>query len=174
MKILNFFLILIVAICFESTIKVSAQKQNERVKFEGEWNWAVYAKDRNQLPAHFRDNTELKLEDIPQDALDVSIEQKGNKISGNFTSLAQFNAYIDEAEFKGTIKGNIAEIKLKSSFGGTVLVELKIEDNKLYWKKVSNKGDNWLPTEVVLRRLGKNEFPPYYKREISEKPISSQ
>ncbi|HEX8398431.1 MAG TPA: hypothetical protein VF644_13445 [Pyrinomonadaceae bacterium] len=171
MKTLNFFLILIVVVCFGTTIKVSAQNSNKQVKFEGEWNWAVYGKNKSQMPPDFRDDPAFKIEDVPQDALDISIERKGSKIIGTLTSLSQFNAYIDDTKFRGIIKDNIAEIKLKSNFGGTVVVELKIEGDNLYWKKISQKGENWLPTEVALRRLGKNEFPPYYKREITGKPI---
>jgi hypothetical protein len=137
-----------------------AQKRARAARgFSGNWNWAVYAKSADELPPAYRN---MKVEEVPSYALDVTIRQRGNRLSATCGILAHFLARVDECDFSAVVRNGSALVRLKSSFGGSATVRLTLEGDGLRWKLVgSSRGENFYPRDVTLRRLRRGEVPPY-------------
>lgn len=148
-KFLSLFLLLVAC----ST--VSAQSRNP---FQGEWNWAVYATDKSELPPAYQN---MELNEVPQYALDLTLKQKGNRVTGTWGLLARFLARVDEGSFNGTVVGNTLQIRLKSNFGGSATVKLTLKADSIQWRRVKYKGHMYFPEDVLLRRLKPGEKRPY-------------
>ncbi len=126
--------------------------------FTGNWNWAIYGKNKEDLPPAYR-NMELK--EVPAYAIDVTLKQRGQRLSGSFGIVAHYLARVDEGSFTTTIKGNRATIKVTSNFGGSATVVLILKGNKLLWKTMRSTGQNYFPESEMLRRLRRGEKLPY-------------
>lgn len=127
--------------------------------FEGNWNWAVYAKSRDELPPAYRD---MSVEEVPAYALDLTIKQRGNRLTATCGVVARYLARLDDCSFENaTVRNGSALVKLGSSFGGTATVRLTLQGGGLRWKLVKTKGEHYFPRDVTLRRLKKGEKPPY-------------
>ena len=135
-----------------------AQKRAAARPFEGSWNWAVYAESKDELPPAYRD---MKLKEVPAYALDITIKQRGNRLTATCGVLARYLAKIEDCGFDAVLKNDTALFKLDSSFGGHATVRLTLSGGKLRWKVLRSAGENYYPRDVALRRLGKNEKPPY-------------
>jgi hypothetical protein len=103
----------------------------------------------------------MDLKEVPQFAVDLTIKQKGNKITGDFGILARFLARVDEGSFSATIKGSTVRFRVESNFGGSATIQLTLRDNTLYWKRIKSTGDMYFPDECKLRRLKPGEKLPY-------------
>ena len=55
----------------------TASAQTRPAAFRGDWNYAVYAKEKSELPPAYQ---EMKLEEVPQFAIDITIRQTGNRL----------------------------------------------------------------------------------------------
>ncbi|HEY6802160.1 MAG TPA: hypothetical protein VI306_01155 [Pyrinomonadaceae bacterium] len=138
-----------------ASIAVNAQS---RRSFHGNWNWAEYATDESELPPAYQN---MDLKDVPRYAVDLTIKQRGNKISGDFGIVARYLARVDEGSFSGTIKGSTVTFRVKSNFGGSATIQLTLRNNKLTWKNLKSSGQMYFPDEIELRRLMRGEKPPY-------------
>lgn len=138
------FVILIAA----SASAAMAQRANN---FQGEWEWAVYAKSRDELPPAYRDEP---LKDVPAAAVYLKLKQRGNKLTGDYSASRRFLARLEDGELDARVKGNTARLELASGFGGTVTVVLTLKGNRLHWKTVKSEGESYFPEDVYLRRLG--------------------
>jgi hypothetical protein len=118
--------------------------------FQGEWEWAVYATDRSELPPAYR-NAPLK--EIPGAAIYLKIKQRGNKLTGEYSGSARFLARLEEGEFDTIARGNTAELELTSGFGGTATVRLTLRGNRMQWKAIKSEGEFYFPRDVFLHRL---------------------
>lgn len=139
----------------------SAQRRAAATKpraFEGSWNWAIYAESKDELPPAYRD---MELKEIPAYALDITIKQRGNRLTATCGVLARYLARIEDCGFDAVVKNNAALVRLDSSFGGSATVRLTLSGERLRWKVLKSKGENYYPRDVTLRRLGKGEKPPY-------------
>jgi hypothetical protein len=137
----------------------SAQRRVARARtFEGSWNWAVYAESSSELPPAYRS---MSVKEVPSYALDVTIKQRGNKLTATCGLLARYLARVDECDFSAVVRNGSALVKLDSNFGGSATVRLTLEGESLRWKLVRSRGENYYPRDVTLRRLGKGEVPPY-------------
>ena len=126
--------------------------------FEGSWNWAVYAESKDELPPAYRD---MEIREVPAYALDLTIRQRGKRLTATCGVLARYLARIEDCGFDAVVKNNTALVKLGSSFGGSATVRLTLSGDKLRWKVLKSRGENYYPRDVTLRRLGKNEKLPY-------------
>lgn len=135
-----------------------AQRRAAARPFQGSWNWATYAKSKDELPPAYQS---MKLEEVPEYALDITIKQRGNKLTATCGVLWHFLSKLEDCGFDAVLKNNTAIFKLDSSFGGHATVRLTLNGNKLRWKVLRSAGVNYLLGDVTLRRLGKGEKPPY-------------
>jgi hypothetical protein len=133
--------------------------------FEGSWNWAVYAESKDELPPAYRD---MEIKEVPAYALDITIKQRGNRLSATCGVLARYLARIEDCGFDAVVRNNTALVKLDSGFGGSATVRLTLSGDRLRWKVLKSKGENYYPSDVTLRRLGKDEKPPYAADEEEE------
>ena len=141
---------------FLSTSSTFAQKSSRG--FQGNWNWAIYAEDKSELPPAYQS---MELKEVPRYALDLTLKQKGNQVSGTWGLLARFLARVDEGSFKAIIKSNVITVRLKSNFGGSATIQMTLRGNSLYWKRLNYKGEIYFPEAEVLRRLKPGEKLPY-------------
>lgn len=127
--------------------------------FAGDWNWAVYAKSRSELPPAYRN---MSVREVPAYALDVTIKQRGKRLSATCGVVARYLARVDDCSFdEATVKNGSAVVKLTSSFGGTATVRLTLKGNRLRWQVVEGSGEFYFPRDVTLRRLRRGEKLPY-------------
>ena len=133
------------------------QAQNRR-PFSGNWNWATFATDKSELPPAYQS---MDLKEVPRFAVDLTIKQKGNKITGDFGIVARYLARVDEGSFSATIKGSTVRFRVESNFGGSATIQLTLRGNTLYWKRIKSTGDMYFPEECELRRLKPGEKLPY-------------
>jgi len=118
--------------------------------FQGEWEWAVYAKSRNELPPGYRHEP---LKDVPGAAIYLKIKQRGNKLTGEYSASRRFLAKLEEGNFDAIVKGNAAELELASGFGGRVAVLLTRQGRRLHWKTIKAEGESYFPDDVFLYRV---------------------
>lgn len=147
-KVIYSFLFIFVVAC-------SVQAQSG---FGGNWNWAIFAKDKSELPPAYQ---EMDLKEVPGYALDLTLKRRGNRLTGSFGLVARYLARVDEGDFSGPITGNTVVVKLKSNFGGSAVVRLTLNGNTIKWKVLRATGNNYFPNDVSLRRLKPGEKPPY-------------
>ena len=140
------------------TITASAFAQKRSQPFTGNWNWATYAKDRDELPPAYRD---MDLKEVPAYAVDLTLKQRGNRLRGSFGVVARYLARVDEGSFATTVRGNRATLRLTSNFGGAATVVLRLKGNRLVWRVIRTTGENFFPKEAVLKRLRRGEKVPY-------------
>jgi hypothetical protein len=152
--------ILLTIVC--ATVAASAFAQKRPKTFTGSWNWAIYAKDKSELPPAYRD---MDLKDVPAYAVDLTLRQRRKRLTGSFGILARYLARVDEGDLATTLRGNRATVRLTSNFGGSATVVVTLEGNKLLWKVIRSKGENYFPKELVLRRLRPGEKLPYEAEE---------
>lgn len=155
-------LLLLTLAALAAAPETRAQKRAAAGGFAGSWNWAIYATDKNELPPAYRD---MELNQVPANALDVTIKQTGNRLTGECGALAHFLSRVDGCDFSATVKNGAALFRLTSSFGGTATVRLTLRGDTLHWKVVRRTGVSYYPREALLRRLKPGETPPYVEKE---------
>ena len=126
--------------------------------FEGSWNWAIYAESKDDLPPAYRD---MEIREVPAYALDLTIKQRGNRLTATCGVLARYLARIEDCGFDAVVRNNTALVRLGSSFGGSATVRLTLEGDRMRWKVLKSRGENYYPRDVTLRKLGKDEKLPY-------------
>jgi hypothetical protein len=141
------FVALLVILATGSSFTVRAQRGKS---FQGEWEWAVYAKSRDELPPAYRNEP---LKDVPGASISLTIKQRGNKLTGEYSASGRFLAKLEDGEFDSIVKGNAAKLELVSGFEGTVTVLLTLAGNRLHWKTIKSKGESYFPDDVFLRRV---------------------
>jgi hypothetical protein len=150
--------LLIFALLLAAAHPASAQRRGAARGFQGSWNWAVYAESKDDLPPAYKG---MELKEVPAYALDLTLRQRGNILSGTFGLLARYLAKIDEGDFTARIVNGRARIRLRSNHGGAATVVLTLRGDKLLWKRTRSTGENYFPDEVELRRLKPGEKLPY-------------
>jgi hypothetical protein len=136
-----------------------APAQSRPAGFRGKWNYATYAQDKSELPPAYQ---EMKLEEVPQFAIDITIRQTGNRLRATCGIVARYLARIEECDFTATVRNGVAQFRLGSSFGGSATVRLTMSGDKLRWQTVRRSGVSYYPEDVLLRRLKPGETPPYF------------
>ena len=140
-----------------------AQRRPAPRSFGGSWSYAVYAKDKSELPPAYQS---MKVEEVPEYAIDITIRQRGSRLRATCGIAAQYLARIDDCGFTATVRNSAAQFTLKSSFGGTATVRLRVRGDRLYWKTLrEDRGYNYFPGNIVLRRLTPGETPPYFEKD---------
>lgn len=142
----KFFLLVIVC----SAVTGSAFAQKRAKTFTGKWNWAVYGTDKSDLPPAYQD---MELKEVPAYAVHLTLRQRGKRLTGSFGVLARYLARVDEGDITTTVNGNRATVRLTSNFGGSATVVMTLQGDKLLWKVIRSKGENYFPKDTVLRRL---------------------
>jgi hypothetical protein len=140
-------LIFLVVVAVACGVSASAQRAKP---FQGEWEWAIYARSKAELPPAYR---EERLRDVPNAAVYLKLKQRGNKLTGEYSASRRFLARLEEGELDSVIKGNTARLELQSGFGGNVTVLLSLQGNRLYWKTIKSEGEYYFPDDVFLRRV---------------------
>ena len=143
----------------------TADAQGRADAFRGEWNYAVYATDKSELPPAYQS---MKLEEVPQFAIDITIRQTGNRLRATCGIVARFLARIEDCGFTATVRNGAAQFRLPSGFGGTATVRLTRVGDKLRWQTVRRRGTSYFPDDVLLRRLKPGETPPYFEKEDAQ------
>src|ERR1051325_5901257 len=69
--------------------------------FAGNWNWAIYGKSKEDLPPAYRN---MDLKEVPAYAIDLTLKQRGPRLSGTWGIVAHYLARVDEGSFVTTIK----------------------------------------------------------------------
>jgi hypothetical protein len=136
--------------------------QGRPAGFRGTWNYAVYAKERSELPPAYQS---LELEQVPQFAIDITIRQTGNRLRATCGIVARYLARIEDCDFTATVKNGAAQFRLGSGFGGAATIRLSMSGDKLRWQTVRRSGVSYYPEDVLLRRLNPGETPPYFERD---------
>jgi hypothetical protein len=139
-----------------------AAAQSRPAGFRGDWNYAVYATDKSELPPAYRS---MKLEEVPQYAIDITIRQTGNRLRATCGIVARYLARIEDCDFSAAVRNGAARFNLRSSFGGTATVRLTLEGDTLRWKTLRRTGESYYPADIVLRRLKPGETPPYFVKD---------
>ncbi|HEX8501664.1 MAG TPA: hypothetical protein VF659_13855 [Pyrinomonadaceae bacterium] len=140
----------------------TAAAQGRAAGFGGEWNYAVYAKDKSELPPAYQG---MKLEEVPAFAIDITIRQTGNRLRARCGVVARYFARVDDCDFTATVRNGSAQFTLGSGFGGTATVRLTLRGGQLRWQTVRRRGVSYYPADVTLRRLKPGETPPYFEKE---------
>lgn len=122
--------------------------------FQGEWEWAVYAKSRDELPPAYHNEP---IRDVPGAAIYLKIKQRGNKITGEYSASRRFLARLEDGEFDAVVNGSAAELELASGFGGKLTVRLTRVGNRLHWKTVKSDGESYFPIDEFLHRVRKRK-----------------
>ena len=118
--------------------------------FQGEWEWAVYAKSRDELPPAYRDEP---LRSVPGAAVFLKIRQKGYKLTGEYSASRRYLAKLEDGEFDSLVRSNTTTLELVSGFEGTVTVLLTRVGNRLHWKAIKSEGESYFPDDVYLWRV---------------------
>ncbi|MFL6231026.1 MAG: hypothetical protein ACJ741_19800 [Pyrinomonadaceae bacterium] len=146
-------LLAIVALVFTSQSALSQRvppKSGGVTKdFHGDWEWAFYAKSRDELPPAYKG---MSIKDVPVTILTLSLKQRGNRLRGTCNAAARYLARIEDTDFDRTIRGSTARAELQSGFGGKVTVSITLSGGGLYWKIVKSEGEHYFPDGVILRR----------------------
>jgi hypothetical protein len=150
--------LLAVALLFSAQTN-AAQTRPAANGFRGSWNYAVYAKDKSELPPAYQS---MELEEVPAFAIDITIKQSGNRLRATCGIVAHYLARIEDCDFTATLKNGAAQFRLGSGFGGSATVKLTLRDGKLRWQTVRRNGVSYFPEDVTLRRLKPGELPPYF------------
>jgi len=143
--LLRFALLLIVTLVCGVTSFAQSGKS-----FQGEWEWAVYATSRDQLPPAYRNE---RLKDVPGAAVYLKLKQRGNKLTGEYSASRRYLAKLEDGDLSTVVKGNTAQLELTSGFGGTVIVRLSLQRNRIHWKTIKADGEHYFPDDVFLRRI---------------------
>ncbi len=138
-----------------------ADAQTKPNTFRGDWNYAVYAQDKSELPPAYQS---MKLEEVPQFAIDITIRQTGDRLRAKCGIVAHYLARVEDCDFTATVRGGVAQFRLKSGFGGTATVKLTLSKSGLRWQTVRRAGVSYYPEDVTLRRLKPGETPPYFEK----------
>ena len=150
--------LLTLALLLNATQPAPAQRRDAARGFQGSWNWAVYAESKDELPPAYRS---MEVREVPAYALDLTLRQRGNRLSGTFGLLARYLAKIDEGSFNARIVNGRAQFRLRSNHGGSATVVLTLRGDKLIWKRTRSSGENYFPDDIELRRLKPGEKLPY-------------
>ena len=148
-----------------ASTEIGAQTR-AKANWQGHWNWAIYAKDKSELPPAYRDAEDVS--EIPAYALDLTLRQRGNRLSGTWGLLARYLARVDEGDIAATIKGNRATVRLTSNFGGSATIVLTLRGNRLSWKLVKSSGENFFPRDEVCGACHQARNLPYVADEEAE------
>jgi hypothetical protein len=142
--------------------QTNAQTRPVAPGFRGAWNYATYAKDKSELPPAYQT---MKLEEVPQFAIDITIRQSGNRLRATCGIVAQYLARVEDCGFTATVRNGAAQFRLRSSFGGSATIRLTMSNGKLRWQTVRRNGVSYYPEDVSLRRLRPGETPPYFEKD---------
>ncbi|MBV9925696.1 MAG: hypothetical protein JOZ96_11815 [Acidobacteria bacterium] len=129
--------------------------------FRGDWNYAVFATDKSELPPAYQS---MSLEEVPQFAIDITIRQTGNRLRAKCGIVAHYLARVEDCDFTATVRNGAAQFRLTSGFGGSATVRLTLSGAGLRWQTVRRTGVSYYPEDVTLRRLKPGETPPYFER----------
>ncbi len=151
-------LLLSIALLLCAAQTATAQKRGSARGFQGSWNWAVYAESKDDLPPAYRS---MELKEVPAYALDLTLKQRGNRLSGTYGILARYLAKIDEGNFTARIVNGSARFRLRSNHGGSATVVLTLRGDKLQWKTIRSTGEAYFPKDAELHRLKDGEKLPY-------------
>jgi hypothetical protein len=142
--------------------RTNAQTRPAAAGFRGSWNYAAYAKEKSELPPAYR---EMKLEEVPAFAIDITIKQTGHRLRATCGIVARYLARIEDCDFTATVRNGAAQFTLGSGFGGTATIRLTLSGDKLRWQTVRRRGVSYYPEDVTLRRLKPGETPPYFEKD---------
>jgi hypothetical protein len=153
LRLSNVRLLLLPAVAFmsQSALPQRMPAKSGRVtkSFQGNWEWVVYAKSRDELPPAYKG---MSIKDVPVTILTLSLKQRGSRLVGTCNAAARYLNKIEDTEFSGTIRGSTARAELQSGFGGKVTVSITLSGGKLHWKIVKSEGEHYFPDGVILRR----------------------
>jgi hypothetical protein len=130
--------------------------------FRGTWNYAVYAKEKSELPPAYQS---MSLEEVPQFAIDITIKQTGNRLRATCGIVAHYLARVEDCDFTANVRGGAAQFRLRSSFGGSATVKITLSGEGLRWQTLRRTGTSYYPEDVTLRRLKPGETPPYFEKD---------
>ncbi|HSS18854.1 MAG TPA: hypothetical protein VLL54_02155 [Pyrinomonadaceae bacterium] len=141
-------LILLATLCLVFSVSANAQQKKP---FQGDWEWIVYARSRKEFPPAYR---RAPIKSVPVASLYLKPFQRGNKLTGDYSSSANYLAKLEDGEVDALIQGRSATLELTSGFGGNVTVKLSLSGKLLHWKIVkSDDGVAYFPDDVVLHRV---------------------
>lgn len=161
MKRFPLFLALL-ALALLSVAHTTAAQTRPASGFRGDWNYAVYAQDKSELPPAYQS---MSLEEVPQFAIDITIKQTGNRLRATCGIVAHYLARVEDCGFTATVRNGAAQFRLRSSFGGSATVKLTMTGKGLRWQTVRRTGVSYYPEDVTLRRLKPGETPPYFEKD---------
>jgi hypothetical protein len=140
----------------------TAAAQSHAAGFRGDWNYAVYAKDKSELPPAYQS---MSLEEVPEYAIDITIRQTGGRLRATCGIVAHYLSRVEDCGFTATLRNGEARFRLKSSFGGSGTVRLTLDGERLRWQTLRRTGVSYYPEDVMLRRLKPGEVPPYFEKD---------
>ncbi len=141
--------------------QTNAQTRPAPQSFRGDWNYAVYAQDKSELPPAYQS---MSLEEVPQFAIDITIKQTGRRLRATCGIVAHYLARVEDCDFTAAVNRGTAQFRLKSGFGGSATVKLTLTGDGLRWQTVRRTGTSYYPEDVTLRRLKPGETPPYFEK----------
>ena len=156
------FLSLPLLACALLAATTDASAQNS---FSGSWNYATYAKDKSELPPAYQS---MELEEVPQFAIDITIKQRGSRLTATCGIVARYLARIEDCGFTATVRNGAAQFRLPSGFGGSATIRLTLRGGQLRWQTIRRTGVSYFPEDVTLRRLKPGETPPYFEKDDTQ------
>lgn len=135
---------------FAAAYPQATKAQTRPANFQGQWEWAVYAKSREEVPPMYRNEP---LKDVPGASVNLNLKQRGRRLTGEYDASRRFLARLEEGDVDAIIKANTVQLELQSGFGGKVTVRLTLRGNRLHWKTIKSEGEYYFPDHVVLRRV---------------------
>jgi hypothetical protein len=137
--------------CFAVAFPAASQAQSRPANFQGQWEWVVYAKSRDELPPAYRNE---RVRDVPAASVFLDLKQRGKKLTGDYDASRRFLAKLEEGEVDAVVKGNSVELELQSGFGGKITVRLTLSGKRLHWKVIKSDGaEHYFPEDVYLWRV---------------------
>ena len=155
----------LLALATLAVVATEARAQRGGADWRGSWNYAVYARDKSELPPAYQS---MELEEVPAFAIDITIKQNGKRLRATCGVVARFLARVEDCDFTATVRNGAAQFVLPSGFGGTATVRLTLRDGQLRWRTIRRKGVSYYPDDVTLRRLKPGETPPYFEKEDAQ------
>ena len=142
--------------------RADAQTRPHNSSFRGDWNYAVYAKEKSELPPAYQS---MSLEEVPEFAIDITIKQTGRRLRATCGIVAHYLARVEDCGFTANVVNGAAQFRLRSGFGGTATIRLTMSGDRLRWQTVRRAGVSYYPEDVRLRRLKPGETPPYFEKD---------
>lgn len=130
----------------------SAHGKPAPADFRGNWSWAIYGTHLDEIPPGYKAK---KLTDVPRASLNITIHQRGKRLSGTYGATSDFLGRVEEGTFTATGRAKTVLLHLGSGFGGTITARLTRRGQRLFWQVITSHGEEYFPLKATLHRASR-------------------